>query len=156
MISRAEARFIARLTVLFLGSFLIAALVAVYLQYATISRAFGQNDKNIKASTYGLGNFADYMVIHSIDPATGTLDVTLERAAAARTLNTTLYPSEYFYIEQQDAIMSGTTMVGMTEAKEIAPADVRPEMRGIGILATDDQGRYQIKYLLVGDPFPRP
>ncbi len=156
MIPPVSAQLIARLSVLFLCSFLIAALIAAGLQYAVITRIFANSEKDTIEWTYGLGNFADYMVIHSIDPVSGALDVTLQRAAAARTLTTTLYPSEHFYIERQDAIMAGATMVGLTEAKEISLTDLRPGMRGIGILATDSQGRYQIKYLLVGDPFPRP
>lgn len=98
-----------------------------------------------------------YMTILRYDSQTRMMLASIRSDAVQQDMVLALKLDEHFTVQRQDALIHTDGMiVGSGPLSDAGIDDLRQGVRGLGIIAIDADGSSVIKYLLIGDPFPRP
>lgn len=133
----------------------VAALVHAYvltaeLQWRTASVA------DISAGLRAGAAYTTHLTVLEYDAGSRELIASVRSAAVGQEIRQRLYFDESTTLSRRDAIVENGVLVG---AKPIATAktdDLRPGTRGYAVISIAGDGRAVVKYLIIGDPFPRP
>ncbi|MND04532.1 hypothetical protein D3C83_248530 [compost metagenome] len=61
-----------------------------------------------------------------------------------------------FVVRRRDAIIRNGAVVGTGTTNAATLEDLTQGTRGYGVVGRKENGRFELSYLIVGDPFPRP
>jgi hypothetical protein len=133
---------------------LIAALVGagtrLFVEWQRAQRNSGPE------FVFGIKSFATKVVIVSIDPVKRIAIVRIYSATTNQVITQRVTLATTFKVESQDPVFENGVLVGYQPRKEIGLSEVPANANGVALLYTDDGGAISIRYLLIGDPFPRP
>lgn len=107
-------------------------------------------------AVFGLGRYAAFIVVGSIDPVGKTL-VGITRGNIVEAIMPTRFSlAEKFWVQKRDVVVENGVVVGVTETTDGELSDIVPGTRGYGVAQLAEDGTIELSYFLIGNPFPRP
>jgi hypothetical protein len=131
----------------------VAGLASLTEAYIVTERSDRAEDPS---RAYGFNGYSAHVVIQSLDTSSHTLTAAVSSPSLGDPVLTQLTVSPDIKVERQDAIMENGTFIGVRSKTQATLDELKSGTRGIAFLRIDEKGAITIRYLLIGDPFPRP
>jgi len=108
------------------------------------------------ATLAGLNTYFRSMKIETFDPVSETMVATIENRAVRQTQNILVHVPKDVVIRRQDLFVENGVITRFGPVLSASSTDLLPGTNAYGQMSIAPDGSSELRYILIGDPNPRP